>query len=161
MRRWGWCVVVLGLGALGVIAIDAARTSESLSANQATGPEQAVAARWIFGWAAFVGFVALATLASGVGDLMMSRRTRNPPRPSQEPGPPNGETAAMIDAEVNEGGPPSPIPCDTAGSSVLVPPRLSAPILAAHGHPVQSSFGGGVRNPRTPTIRRPPGRPRP
>jgi len=29
------------------------------------------------------------------------------------PGPPNGETAAMIDAEVNEGGPPSLIPCDT------------------------------------------------
>jgi hypothetical protein len=26
---------------------------------------------------------------------------------------PNGETAAMINAEVNEGGPPSPIPCDT------------------------------------------------
>lgn len=26
---------------------------------------------------------------------------------------PNGETAAMIDAEVNEGGPPSRVPCDT------------------------------------------------
>jgi quercetin dioxygenase-like cupin family protein len=25
----------------------------------------------------------------------------------------NGDEAAMIDAEVNEGGPPSPIPCDT------------------------------------------------
>lgn len=31
-----------------------------------------------------------------------------PPRP-----PTNGETAAMIEAEVNEGGLPSPVPCDT------------------------------------------------
>jgi hypothetical protein len=36
---------------------------------------------------------------------------------------PNGETAAMIDAEVNEGGPPSPIPCDTPAERVPCPQR--------------------------------------
>jgi quercetin dioxygenase-like cupin family protein len=30
----------------------------------------------------------------------------------------NDETAAMIESEVNEGGPPSPIPCDTPAANV-------------------------------------------
>lgn len=40
----------------------------------------------------------------------MSRRDRNTVEPARAR---NGETAAMIEAEVNEGGPPSPVPCDT------------------------------------------------
>ena len=39
--------------------------------------------------------------------------SRPPTNISGMPNRPNGETAAMIDAEVNEGGPPSTIPCDT------------------------------------------------
>ena len=39
--------------------------------------------------------------------------SRSPRIPSGPPKRPHGETAAMIDAEVNEGGPPPPIPCDT------------------------------------------------
>jgi quercetin dioxygenase-like cupin family protein len=54
--------------------------------------------------------VALATLACGLGDLVMSRRERTP---ADSPRSPNGETASMIAAEVNEGGPPLPCPCDT------------------------------------------------
>ena len=46
---------------------------------------------------------------------MMSLSARsNSGRPRR----PNGETAAMIEAEVNEGGRPSPIPCDTPFDSV-------------------------------------------
>jgi quercetin dioxygenase-like cupin family protein len=50
-------------------------------------------------------------------------RGRNHP---VSPGTPNGETAAMIDAEVNEGGPPSPVPCDTPVHRASVPqtPRV-------------------------------------
>jgi quercetin dioxygenase-like cupin family protein len=113
MRRWGLGVVVVGLAALALIAIDGTKSPETWSANQETASEQNFAIERLFGWAAFVGFVALTTLASGLGDLMMSRRAPNPQRPPRTPNPTNGETATMIDAEVNEGGPPSPIPCDT------------------------------------------------
>jgi quercetin dioxygenase-like cupin family protein len=40
--------------------------------------------------------------------------TRSPGSASGPLNRPNGEIDAMIDAEVNEGGPPSPVPCDTA-----------------------------------------------
>lgn len=40
----------------------------------------------------------------------MSRREMHSVNPQHSP---NGETADMVDAEVNEGGPPSPVPCDT------------------------------------------------
>lgn len=113
MRRWGLGVVVVGLAALALIAIDAIRSPETWSATQETTSEQNITIERLLGWAAFVGIVVLTTLASGLGDLMMARRTPNPPRPPRAPNPSNGETAAMIDAEVNEGGPPSPTPCDT------------------------------------------------
>ena len=45
-----------------------------------------------------------------VASLLRFRRSGAPKEPPRRS---NGDLAAMIDAEVNEGGPPSPIPCDT------------------------------------------------
>lgn len=109
MRTLGVAVVILGLAALAFIAADAVQTAVSGVSGHATarGNGQEVS-RLIF-WATFIGVIAFATVASGLGDVVMSRRERNPPGPARLP---NGETSAMIDAEVNEGGPPSPVPCD-------------------------------------------------
>ena len=114
MHRVGQCLVLLGLAAVGLIAVEAITTPGSAPVDRAMGREDMVAIRWLIGWAAFVGIVAGATLAGGIGDLVMSHRERNRVDPLR---PPDGETAAMIDAEVNEGGPPSPEPCDTPAAA--------------------------------------------
>lgn len=110
MRRLGMCVVLLGLAALLVGTVGAPGTGDTAPAAAVTGPDQRLAVQRLLGWAAVVGLVALATLASGLGDLMMSYGHVHAPGPPQTP---ERETAAMIEAEVNEGGPPSPMPCDT------------------------------------------------
>jgi quercetin dioxygenase-like cupin family protein len=112
MRGLGLYVAVLGIGALGFTALDAIKTP-SCPGCPAADLERALAVLRLLGWATFIGFVALTTLATGLGDLMMSRSPRNPPWPPRSVYPPNGDTGAMIDAEVSEGGPPSPVPCDT------------------------------------------------
>lgn len=110
MRTLGVAVVILGVASLAFIAMDAVQTVIYGVSGHATGRDNGREFVWLIVWATLVGLVALATLASGVGDVVMSRRDRNP---AAAPRVLNGETAAMIDAEVNEGGPPSPVPCDT------------------------------------------------
>lgn len=110
MRKLAVAVVILGMAALAFIAIDAVQSAISGVSAHATARENGQAFFRLIVWATFVGVIALATLASALGDVVMSRHDRNP---VVSPRAPNGETAAMIDAEVNEGGPPSPVPCDT------------------------------------------------
>ena len=148
MRTIGVSVVLLGCAAIGVIAYEAIRGSVSAPANQAADRDTIVASEQLIAWAAFVGVVVVLTLASGLGDVAMSLRNRNS---AGQPSAINGDTAAMIDAEVNEGGPPSPTPCDTPAAS------------AAHGetHPAmdedltigepRTRQNAGDGNPETPT----------
>jgi len=110
MRTLGVAVVILGTAALVFITAEATQTSVPAVAEHATEREHGRAFLRLVFWAAVVGLLAVATLASDLREVVMSRRDRNPADP---PLAPNGETAAMIDAEVNAGGPPSPVPCDT------------------------------------------------
>ncbi|MFN9941264.1 MAG: hypothetical protein ACK56I_17470, partial [bacterium] len=83
---------------LAFIAMDAVRTAVSGVSGHATARDTGQEFLRLIFWATFVGVMALATLAGGLGDIAMSRRDRNPAAPPRAP---NGETAAMIDAEVN------------------------------------------------------------
>lgn len=107
MRALGVAVVVLGMAALAFVLIDATHTPVESHSSEL---EAANAFQRLIFWGAFVGIVVAATLVHGVGGVVMARRDRITAGPVR---PPNGETAAMIEAEVNEGGPPSPVPCDT------------------------------------------------
>lgn len=93
-----------------LIAAEVIQTSAPVAAKPATEGDNGQAFPRLVFWATVVGVLVVATLASGLGELVMSRRDRSPIPP---PRPPNGETAKMIDSEVNEGGPPSPVACDT------------------------------------------------
>lgn len=110
MRTLAVAVVLLGLAAIGFITCEALWKPVASAEDLETERQNLMAVQRLIAWAAFVGFVALATLASGLGELVMLRCDQ---KTADAQSALNGETAAMIDAEVNEGGPPSPIPCDT------------------------------------------------
>jgi quercetin dioxygenase-like cupin family protein len=110
MRALGGAVVILGMAMLAFIAIDATRTPVSGQISHPSEMDAANSLQRLIFWSAFFGVVAAALLIHGVGGMLMARRDRSSAVPSL---PQNGDTAAMIEAEVNEGGPPSPVPCDT------------------------------------------------
>jgi len=118
MRILGVVVVLLGLAAIGFVASDALWKPFFSPSDLATEQESSVACHWLIAWAAFVGFVALATLANGLGDIVMLRRDR---KTADAQSAPNGDTTAMIDAEVNEGGPPLSDPMRYAVSNRNLP----------------------------------------
>lgn len=68
--------MLLGLAAIGLITCEALWKSASSAEHLATAGESTVALQRLIAWAAFFGFVALATLASGLGELVMVRRDR-------------------------------------------------------------------------------------
>lgn len=114
MRTLGIAVVILGATAVVFVTAEAIPTSPPVAVEHATAEEHGRAFSQLVFWATVVGALVVATLTNGLGDLMMSRLERDPVYPPRAP---NDETAAMIDAEVNEGGPPSPVPCDTSFQS--------------------------------------------
>ena len=72
----------------------------------------------------------------------------------------NGDVAAMVEAEVNEGGPPSPVPCDTPvdgispqSSSVSVhetPPTIE--VCPAPDRILHLPLGPAIRGARSTTV---------
>lgn len=109
MRRLGVCVVLLGVVTLGFMTTEAIWTPFSRATDLATERENALALQRLIFWTVFVGLAALATLFSGLGDVMMARcvRRRTDLRSDR-----NGETAARIDAAGNDGRLPAPVPCE-------------------------------------------------
>lgn len=113
MRNRGVIVVLLGLAALAFIAIEAARPPVSGPADVGTERAHDLFGQQLTTWIVCVGLAALATLALGMGDLVMGQHDKNETGPTYPPSMPDRDTDAMIDAEVNEGGPAAPIPRDT------------------------------------------------
>ena len=112
MRNLGGCVVLLGLAALGLIASDTIWDffRGPVPAPETAGQDGDVTVRRVIAWTAFAGIAALVTAVLGIGDLLMPLRDRKASGTAEDA---DRETAAMIDAEVNEGGRPSPSPSDT------------------------------------------------
>lgn len=111
MRNLGVGVVLLGLGALGIIVLEATWAPVSGVAGQPTEPDNTIAMQHLIAWITFVTIAALITLAQGIRAVTRERlmqRLRGPVKM------PDDETAAMIDAEVNEGGPPGAPQSDTS-----------------------------------------------
>ncbi len=69
-------IVLLGLAAIGFITCEAFWMAFSSPEDLATEGGRTVALKRLIAWAAFVGVVAVATLASGLGELVMVRRQR-------------------------------------------------------------------------------------
>lgn len=105
-------VVFLGLATLAFIAIEGVRPPVSDPADLGTERAHDLVVQRLVTWIVFVGLAALATLALGIGDLVMGQRDKNKTGPTYPPSMPDRDTDAMIDAEVNEGGPAAPVPRD-------------------------------------------------
>lgn len=78
MRTLGVAVAILGMALLAFIAMDAVQTAISEASGQATARENGREFLRLLFWAMFFGVIALAILASGMRDVVMSRRDRSP-----------------------------------------------------------------------------------
>jgi len=76
MRTLAVVIVLLELAAIGFITCEAVWMAVSSPEDLATEGGRTVVIKRLIAWAAFVGFVALATPASGLGELVMVRRDR-------------------------------------------------------------------------------------